>query len=646
MFKTSILILLTMILSASVYARSLKLTHAEFVHLTDSQKNEWVIKTMELMVELESRYEREVKTSGLSPERFKRYTQMLQKIQNLLLEPAYADTTRSWEIYGRSFASLLKDSNGSKCIYAGWVSRVLKSSGKEYCVHPHYLGTSASESRAYAKGTSCEGRNKITCNPAVFGFKSEGEQSLFCVNAGVNEAHNSSYNCMKEALAEAENSGRDSREVRLRNLRNRLSQHPAVFEEVQKFIFQTCLCESTPGKINQRYHEYMRPHRTCYGLMEMLGATACEEPKIDFDTTFFTKLREFTNGKIITSNSPNEVDSIYTNYLNEIRGSSKEEYARLCPNDGIQIGADKPETTPETRVPGQTVADVPTLPEVKVTPGTAVYSCKQALCKAAGATPQATPAEETPSAAPPTEEETPATEETPTTETPTTTTYTCDFEFLSTVDGVESAVTPTSKPTEVPKSSTDTTLAVKATFGDKTEDLSCSVSFGDAIPEVADEATEGLRPTIKLSLKTKTVATQKVVAEVENREGYTVKWHRKGYPDDKDKKPEAKPKPKAGMAGDSGSEEAEDEPAEETQREEEPTIAGSDDKLEIEEPLKAKTYETCAKLVAEGKPSSDESCVTIPKVSTPAAKPQQMGGQPQQQMMPRGGSNTSALGIR
>lgn len=649
MLKVPFLIIFVALMGLSAHASQLKLTHDQFVHLTDAQKDEWIIKTMELMVDLENRYQREVKTSGFNQERFERYTKFMKQFQSLLMGSAYAAPVVSWETHGRNFSSLLKNSNGgANCIYAGWVSKVMKQNGKEYCVHPNFLGNANSpQTKAYARGASCEGRNKITCNPAIFGYKSEGAGSLFCVNAGLNEAHNSSYSCMKEALADAEAQGADSKEVRLRNLRNRLAQNPAIFQDVQKFVFQTCVCEATPLNLNKSYHDYMRPHRTCYGIMEMLSATVCEEPKIDFDTTFFEKLREFTNGKIIRGTSGSEVDATYTSYLNNVRSSAGEEYARLCPQDTIatkppviNVGSQggNPQVNTGTQVAQvpevktATTTPVTDLEGVKVTPDMAVtYKCVKAVCKPAA--PVAAPA-------PTGEEAKPATAVKPEDAPKPAPSFSCEYEIVSAIDGEEEPATPTSKPTELPKSKDDKELAIKAIFGPKTEDLTCPLSFEGA-EEVA--AKETVKPVIKLVLKQTTDTRQFVAAETTNGDEYHIKWFRKNYPEEV--KPAAKEEPKEELkfAGSSTEETpvAETAPGPEIKGH----IADSDDYEEIQEPRKKEKYETCAILTAPGKESSEESCVTIPelKKSRPIVAP---GGQQGQGAPPRGATNTSALGIR
>ena len=659
MFKVPFLFIFIALMGFKAHAVELKLTHDQFVHLTDSQKNEWIIKTMELMVELESRYQHEIKTSGWSQERFDRYTQIMKKFQSLLMDSAYAAPVVSWETHGRNFSSLLKNANGGRnCIYAGWVSRVVNQGGKEYCVHPNTYPNSP-EGKAYAKGSACEGKNKITCNPAVFGYKSEGSGSLFCVNAGLNEAHNSSYSCMKEALADAAAQGADSKEVRLRNLRNRLSQNPEIFQDVQKFIFQTCVCEATPMNLNTRYHEYMRPHRTCYGMMEMLSATACEEPKIDFDTSFFVKLRDFTNGKIIRSSSGTEVDATYTNYLNDIRKNAGDEYARLCPQDGITVKTPAVEVKPESgtttppvlgSVPdAQVQTNVPTLETVNVKPDEEVptYQCRKAVCRPGTPTPKPETTEPKAAAAPSEGDRAPGSqgprpEVKPEAAKPAET-FTCKFEVVEKLEGVEDKlVTLKSEPVEVPKSREDKTLMINAVLESKTEQLSCDLTFEG--PEVAEEKS-GTKPTVTVTLKEKTNAFQVVKAELKDDEGYTLKWFRKGYPDS-DKEEPKKDAPKSGptFAGsqeDEAPEEKEVPSTEEIKNE----VDDSENTLEIDEPLKAKTYETCAILIAPGRESSDESCVTIPllknrKQIVAPANPQQP------QMPPRGTTNTSALGIR
>ena len=117
--------------------------HERFVHLTDMEKRAVVISTMEFMVELESKYNKEVTSSGHSPERFQKYVLMMQKLENFLISSASAAASTTpdkgeqklTDLAGK-FSKLLTTLCKKGCIYGGYISVMGTSDGKRFCRHP------------------------------------------------------------------------------------------------------------------------------------------------------------------------------------------------------------------------------------------------------------------------------------------------------------------------------------------------------------------------------------------------------------------------------------------------------------------------------------------------------------------------------
>lgn len=353
------------------------MTYADFVHLSDAQKDEYIIKLMELTVELESRYKKETAKYGYSQERFERYTKILRTLKSIFwIDSAYALNTShpgknadmSWTKLAQNFNTLMNYQRSTaqgklddNCIFAGWVSRVVyikDAAGvpKPTCAHPDFIDgigpdrhktKMAPESKGYpypdkAKGSSCSKDDKmmIQCNPVIFGYKSVSSKSLFCVEAR-DGAKNSSFNCMQLALKETGEAGIDSKQVRLKDLRDRLAD-PAnkdVFKQVWEFTYKTCVCPTVVATtqntkmFSQDYQNHIRPHRTCYGLMDMMGATALEctdveaKPFPSSDTKIFADLRERIKRESVTES---QADTEYANYLKDMLDKNNPDYLRLC----------------------------------------------------------------------------------------------------------------------------------------------------------------------------------------------------------------------------------------------------------------------------------------------------------------------------
>ncbi|MFP5387248.1 MAG: hypothetical protein ACLGHN_14315, partial [Bacteriovoracia bacterium] len=286
MFKTTLFIIMTLFMSLSAWARPAVPTHEDFVHLSQREQEEFVIKLMEMAVEIESNYKHEVKKYGYNKERFEKYSKVLKEIYSVLfISSAYAGQEEDlWSSQLAQYSSLL--SKPDSCLFAGWVSQTYKNAnGDTICGHPSYMTNVAASYNSARKNNRCgdeEDKGKIQCNPIIFGYKKKSTQSLFCVST-VNGAENSSYHCMKEALKERDGRERrhtDDPRTRLNFLRQQFAQNKESYEMARNFVYKSCMCKD-PGSRDADYQAKMRPHQTCYGLMEMLRSTTytyCTNP--------------------------------------------------------------------------------------------------------------------------------------------------------------------------------------------------------------------------------------------------------------------------------------------------------------------------------------------------------------------------------
>jgi hypothetical protein len=329
--------MLKLIFSILFFAATILDTHAQsrlisrerFAELNVEDQNRIIIRTMEMMVELEAKFERQVKTSSYNSRAHEEFKKFAKAFQDLLISSAYAAPARQWKDYGAEFSSLISRANGKQCVYAGWVSQVVG----QYCTHPSLLPASSSEKKAYNQ-TSCPNVKDISCNPVIFGFKQASKESLFCVPAGIpnDNAHNSALKCMQKALS----SEGDGREARLAFLRANLlkPENARIVEDVYKYLNKTCVCPGS-NPMNQKYHEYMLPHRTCYGLMNMLATTvSCNEPVANLmDTSFFRELQNMTVPEGATGSG---YDDFYKSYLEKMISTKTQEFKNLCGEDALK----------------------------------------------------------------------------------------------------------------------------------------------------------------------------------------------------------------------------------------------------------------------------------------------------------------------
>jgi hypothetical protein len=225
---------------------------------------------------------------------------------------------------------------GKACIYAGWASETKKINGSSFCVHPSMSTDPKIRSAYLSANGKCVGPNKISCNPMIFGYKQAKSEKPFCVETGfsnkINKSHNASYECMRSAL-QVENvpKDQDSKQARLNAMAEQMKSNPSAVNSVQDFVFQLCACGKSG--IDKEYVDYLRPHRTCFGMMNSmrgLGNEKCSEladsfPKDNED--FIKKWNQFFNDENIKklSTPPNKLPQEFD-----------KEYKSLILNSGVQ----------------------------------------------------------------------------------------------------------------------------------------------------------------------------------------------------------------------------------------------------------------------------------------------------------------------
>lgn len=597
--QTLFLILLLFITVHKASARSYSLSHEDFVHLTDQEKDQLIIKTMELAVEVEARYEKDLVTYGFDQNRYDKYVKAITTLSKLFLDEAHADAAKDWSAMGNEFIQLLKRPE-SRCMFAGWISTPSKiSQDKTVCNHPGNLSKSAPEAKSYPapqKNSECKPGDpkKIQCSPVLFGYKKEADQSLFCVDAS-DGAHNSSFNCMKEALAEGSAQKGDPKDTRLKNLRDRLSKNPEIFKGVQDFTYKTCVCEELDGSVNfnKKYHEYMRPHRTCYGLMEMMGETLiCEDPKLPMDASIFKALRDYAKNKVVKGA---DADALYKSFLKtEVMKTAPEEYKRLCSN-----------------------GESSKMQVVNVT------GKKEYLCNASCG-----PGKDKDSK------------------------FECTY--VITNYKKDRTIVPRDHVTEIPKSKDEKSIEISNFIEGVQRKVKCELTFTE--PEKKDDSK---KPTLKIE-KTVQDKDVKIKAIPTDKGDWKIIWKTHQSAKKEEKKHEVKIKVTE-TTDTSKEEKTEDKKSEESKpKQDENVTEGDEDSEEITRQRQGDKYKVCAELrkgtdVVPATPS----CLDIDPLegggkvdanqNKPAPRPNPMGngGQmPMPQQMIRGTSDASALGIK
>jgi hypothetical protein len=327
------LILLILIPRAHSLSNPYKMNHENFVHLTKDEKHLLIIQTMEMMIEMESKYEKQINTSNAYQIDVIKYVQLINKFRQFLLSEAVA---ADFGNMGKDFVSLMQRKKGKACIYAGWASETKKINGSSYCVHPSMSTDPKIRSAYLSANGKCVGPNKITCNPMIFGYKQAKNEKPFCVETGfvnkTNKSHNASYECMRVAL-QIENvpKDQDSKEVRLNAMAEQMKANPSAVNSVQDYVFQLCACSKSG--MDKEYIDYIRPHRTCFGMMNSmraLGNEKCTDLASSFpkeNDEFIQKWNQFFNDENIRklSTPPNKLPQEFD-----------KEYKTLIQSSGVQ----------------------------------------------------------------------------------------------------------------------------------------------------------------------------------------------------------------------------------------------------------------------------------------------------------------------
>ncbi|HXH75172.1 MAG TPA: hypothetical protein VNJ08_09425 [Bacteriovoracaceae bacterium] len=428
MFKKAIsfLLITNLLLPGLVQANPYLMTHERLVHLTEEQKEQLIIKTMELMVEMEEAYEKDVALNGYDEEVHQKYSSKMDRLFGFFMSSAHAQTHvkqkgegKAWDKYANNFTNSLQKANGDQCFFGGWISKVkimdkdkyeaekkaklekakedekkeqelaqksdevnpnspeeavptsdaelatvevdakpVKSKpGKAqviFCQHPSQLSKNSPERMAYEEHTgACNSGNsskpQISCNPAIFGFKKDDKKSLFCVDSSNTSAtQNTSHLCMKKSLGIAPEdkfgSDTDTPAQRKKALMTALTdeKNKKYVNSLYEYVMKSCICggdtkhTKSDKKLNQEYLAKIKPHRTCYGMMEMLGDTleACAPPTSTIDLTIFKQLKKHASDPSIHTKSPGAaqlIDSHYATFLQSIKTSPA--YRQICNND-------------------------------------------------------------------------------------------------------------------------------------------------------------------------------------------------------------------------------------------------------------------------------------------------------------------------
>lgn len=256
-------------------------THEQFVMMSAQDKKLIVIKMMEFMSSAEGRAKiQEVVEKG-TPEQKAKWQRIVKVISTLFITEAHAQDP--FKKYSSDYQSVLKGSSiheTRRCVYGGWISETRKVDGKTICTHPSNLSQGGKNLVAYKNSANCKAPNKIACNPVIYGFDT-GSTPL-CADA-TPIMHNSSLQCMQLALTKGDST------KRLELIAENLANNKEVFHDVMEFIFYSCACSTKDAGnkviVNEDYQDYMRPHRTCYGLLNqmrtVLSNTKCSPIKTE-----------------------------------------------------------------------------------------------------------------------------------------------------------------------------------------------------------------------------------------------------------------------------------------------------------------------------------------------------------------------------
>jgi len=350
-----ILLILFSISAFEALAKAQFLSYSDYVHLTEREKRDFVIKVMEFMVEEEKNYQKDPKFGLNLRQQF--LHEHFSHLKSFFIDSAHAEDSPIWIETVSSYIDLVKNRSKNSCIFAGWIS-TMRSNG--YCAHPSTLSTTTEGSLYKKLSKSCTTPGKIACNPHVFGFKKLSDSSLFCVDAA-SGAHNSSYLCMRAALKEP--SEGDEKDDRI-NFLKKMYEDKATYEGTLKFLVDVCLCKPHEMKINEKYSKYMVPHRTCYGLMGMAAKIqSCQEESGIQNISFYKNIDQLLKN-IVTQNIPeSRVDDLYRAELKKV---SEEDKKKICETPTPSV-VTQVEPKAELKVEPKVVEDDVKTPTLEVT---------------------------------------------------------------------------------------------------------------------------------------------------------------------------------------------------------------------------------------------------------------------------------------
>ncbi len=280
--KTSVFLLILILLGFTIPSKAQFLSYEDYAHLSNEKQEDFIIKIMELVTEIETNYIHDTNKYGFNQNRFEKFNKKIEQISKIFgLPAAYADDVfdaSNWAVIQKHLSEA--QTNKNLCFYAGWISQTYRNKeGNLRCMHPARVENFKS---GYPRKTGiistlfqeCPHQSQVHCNPLIFGYKNIKSRSLFCVDT-TDGAQNSSYQCMKEAL-----NGPNKKE-RLDYLRSKLSD-PKAYEAARGFIYKSCLC-SNNYNLDKDFQDSVRPRLTCYSLIEMMRNVSyegCLSPKI------------------------------------------------------------------------------------------------------------------------------------------------------------------------------------------------------------------------------------------------------------------------------------------------------------------------------------------------------------------------------
>jgi hypothetical protein len=139
----AVFLVCSFLLSSSSSFALYRLDHATFVNLSENEKSRLVQEIMKMVVQLESQYRHEASKTSHNSSQLKKYTQLFNRLQKLLIEEAQADGSEQWRKNLVEFSDLLKQPD--RCMYGGWISQM---NAKGLCTHPYNLPRTSQERKA------------------------------------------------------------------------------------------------------------------------------------------------------------------------------------------------------------------------------------------------------------------------------------------------------------------------------------------------------------------------------------------------------------------------------------------------------------------------------------------------------------------